>query len=84
MNVRQRLNWSKIRKILHSRMKLRKVYRKAYWLEFENESILSFLTKYNIVMSRQESSLNIPRDAKVQDYVNIDNQPEIIIDIVEL
>jgi len=65
-------------------MKLHEVYRKAYWLEFENESILSFLAKYNIVMSRQVPSSNIPRDAKIQDYVDINNQPEIVIDIIEL
>jgi len=83
MNIRRIVNRSRIRRILHSQMKLREVYRKAYWLEFENESILSFLAKYNVVMSRQESSSNIPRDTKVQDYVNIDNQPEIVIDIIE-
>ena len=84
MNIRRIVNRNKIRRILHSRMKLREVYSKAYWLEFENESILSFLAKYNVVMSRQESSSNISRDTKVQDYVNIDNQPEIVIDIIEL
>jgi len=84
MSIRRILNRSRIRRILHSRMKFHEVYRKAYWLEFENESILSFLAKYNIVMSRQVPSSNIPRDAKIQDYVDINNQPEIVIDIIEL
>ena len=84
MSIRRILNRSRIKRILHSRMKLHEVYRKAYWLEFENESILSFLAKYNIVMSRQAPSSNIPRDAKIQDYVDINNQPEIVIDIIEL
>ncbi|MFX0167333.1 MAG: hypothetical protein ACFE9V_18570, partial [Candidatus Hodarchaeota archaeon] len=59
-------------------------HRKAQWLEFENESILQFLAKYKIVNKRQESASGIPPDKKINDYVDTENQPGIIVDVIKV
>ena len=79
MNVR--LVLSRIRRKLPSRTKLREVLRKVDWLEFENETILSFLNKYNIIMVNQGSRKQ--RDPAIQDYVRIKNEPKMIITVIE-
>ncbi|KKM91603.1 hypothetical protein LCGC14_1226950 [marine sediment metagenome] len=79
MNVR--LVLSRIRRKLPSRTKLREVLRKVDWLEFENETILSFLNKYNIIMVNQGSRKQ--RDPAIQDYVRIENEPKMIITVIE-
>ena len=71
----------RIRRKLHSRIKVREVVRKAYWLEFENESILNFLAKYNIIVGNHETSPLRQIRTKIQGYVS--NEPGIIINILE-
>ena len=79
MNVRFLLN--RIRRKLHSRIKVREVVRKAYWLEFENENILNFLAKYNVFAPNHETSPDRHLGVKTQDYVN--NEPRFVIDVIE-
>jgi len=79
--VNVRLVLSRIRRKLPSRTKLREVLRKVDWLEFENETILSFLNKYNIIMVNQGSRKQ--RDPAIQDYVRIENEPKMIITVIE-
>jgi hypothetical protein len=79
MNVRFVLY--RIRRKLHSRMKLREIVRRAYWLEFENESILNFLTKYNVVVGNHKTTPDRQIRAKIQDYVG--NEPGFIINVLE-
>ena len=76
-----RFSLHRIRRRLRSRVRVREVVRKAHWLEFENESILSFLAKYNIVNGCQQ----IPAKTRhsVQDFVGIENEPGFIINIIE-
>ncbi len=81
MNVRFLLN--RIRRKLHSRIKVREVLRKANWLEFENENILSFLVKYNIVIGNHKQSPSSQSISKIQDYAGIDNEPGFIINVLE-
>ena len=66
---------------MQSRVRVREVVRKAYWLEFENESILSFLAKYNIVNDCQQ--IPIKTGNNIQDFVGIKNEPGFIIDVIE-
>jgi hypothetical protein len=77
------LNKSRIKRALVPRIKLRDIFRKVYWLEFENECILKFLAKYNVIMKRQENSSIPSKDAKIKDYVNATQRPEIIILVEE-
>ncbi|MFW9895096.1 MAG: hypothetical protein ACFFD7_04760 [Candidatus Thorarchaeota archaeon] len=79
MNVR--LVLSKIRRKFQSRIILREALRKVDWLEFENEAILQFLDKYNMIMVHQE-----PRkqsDPPIQGYVHLEDEPKMIISIYE-
>ena len=72
---------NRMRRGLRSRVRVREVVRKAYWLEFENESILRFLAKYNIVNGCQQ----IPAKTRhsVQDFVGIQSEPGFIINVIE-
>ncbi|MBY8992019.1 MAG: hypothetical protein KGD58_14845 [Candidatus Lokiarchaeota archaeon] len=79
MNLRFVLN--RIKRKLHSQIKLRDVMRKVCWLEFENEIILSFLEKYNIATYNQQPPINTR--PKIQDFVGIENEPEFIINVIE-
>jgi len=79
MNVRFLLN--RIRRKLHSRIKVREVLRKVNWLEFENENILNFLAKYNVFAGNHETSPGRHLGVKTQDYVN--NEPRFVIDVLE-
>lgn len=79
MNVKLVLR--KIRRKLQSRIKLSEVLRKVDWLEFENEAILSFLNKYNIIMANQEARKQ--RDPTIQEYVRIENEPRMTISVLE-
>ena len=79
MDIRFSLN--RIRRRLQSRVRVREVVRKAYWLEFENESILSFLAKYSIVNGCQQ--IPIKTGPKIQDFVGIENEPGFVINVIE-
>lgn len=79
MNVRYVVN--RIRRKFHSRMKLQEVFRKVYWLEFENESILNALTKYNIIKRRQHPS--VKSGPKIQDFVEIESEHGFEINVLE-
>jgi len=79
MNVRFLLN--RIRRKLHSRIKVREVLRKANWLEFENENILNFLAKYHVFVDNHEASPGRHQGVKTQDYGN--NEPRFVIDVLE-
>ena len=81
MNIMKVLNRSRIKKSLIFRKNNRDFFKKVYWLEFENECILKFLTKYDIFMKRQDNSLIIPKDTKIEDYVNLTHEPKFIIDV---
>lgn len=81
MNIMKLLNRSRIKKSLFSRKNHRDIFKKAYWLEFENECILKFLTKYDIFMKGQSNSSIISKDTKIKNYVNLTHEPEFIIDI---
>ena len=83
MNIRQIVNRSKIRRVLHSQTKLREVVRKAHWLEFENESILNFLAKYNILTKGRENPPFTSKGIVTQEDANID-QHKIDLTIIEL
>ncbi len=73
----------RIRRKLHSRIKVHDIVRNAYWLEFENENILSFLVKYNIVIGNHKQSPSSQSISKIQDYAGIDNEPGFIINVLE-
>jgi hypothetical protein len=80
MNVKFIL--SKIRRKFPSRIKLSDVLRKVELLEFENETILTFLEKYNIIMTNQG-----PRNQKsltIQEYVRTENESGIEITVLEI
>ncbi|MFW9825620.1 MAG: hypothetical protein ACFFE4_21940 [Candidatus Thorarchaeota archaeon] len=79
MNIK--LVISKLRRKLPSRIMLREALRKVDWLEFENEAILHFLDKYNMIMVHQEPRKQ--RDPPLQDYVRLENEPKMIISIFE-
>jgi hypothetical protein len=61
-------------------MKLREVMRKVDWLEFENESILNFLAKYDVVASNHETTQHRQRGSKIQ---NFGNTPKLVINVLE-
>ena len=79
MNLRFVLN--RIRRRVHSRVRVREVVRKAHWLKFENESILSFLAKYNIVTCSQQPP--IKTRPRIQDFVGLENEPGFVINVIE-
>ena len=79
MNIIKLLNISKIKKSLVSRIKLRDIFKKVYWLEFENECILEILTKYNLIMKRQDNLSIDSKDTEIKDYVNLTHEPEFPI-----
>ena len=67
---------NKIKRLLNSRMKSRDAFQKLKWLEFENENILNFLAKYNIIRGKTNNSENIPGEAKIQDFVDLTHEQE--------
>jgi hypothetical protein len=71
VNIRQILNRNRIRRLLQSRTKLHDVVRKVAWLEFENENILNYLTKYNILRNGQQNTYNTSKNKIVQEDTNI-------------
>jgi len=79
MNIVQLLNRKRIKKSLVSRIKLRDIFKKVYWLEFENECILKFLAKYNVIMNTQKNSLVDSKDTEIKDYVNLTHEPKFTI-----
>ncbi len=81
MNVMKRLNWSRIKKSYIFRKNSHDIFKKVYWLEFENEYILKFLTKYDIFMKGQENSSIISKDTKIEDYANLTHEPKFIISV---
>jgi hypothetical protein len=62
--------------MFNSRIKSRDVFQKLKWLEFENESILKYLTKYDVIISKTNNSENIPEVAKLQDFVDLTHEEE--------
>jgi hypothetical protein len=72
---------NRIRRRLRSRVRVREVLRKAVWLEFENESILNFLVKYNIVTHCQQPP--VKTGPRIQDFVGFENEPRFIINVIE-
>lgn len=70
---------NRIKSLFNSRMKSRDVFQKLKWLEFENESILNFLAKYNVITSKKNKSENIPRETKLQDFVDLTHEEEFYI-----
>jgi len=81
MNVMKRLNWSRIKKSYIFRKNNCDIFKKIYWLEFENECILKFLTKYDIFMNGPQNSSIISKDTKIEDYANLTHEPKFIIDV---
>ena len=79
MNIMKLLNRSRIKKSLVSRKNHRDIFKKVYWLEFENECILKFLAKYDIFMKGQKNSSIISKNTKIKDYVNLTHEPEFIV-----
>ncbi|MHA2009153.1 MAG: hypothetical protein ACXABO_16265 [Promethearchaeota archaeon] len=81
MNVRYILN--QLKRKLHSRIRTYELVNRVYLLEFENEAILKFLTKYNILTSSKEQTEKMHTRTKIQDYVSINNEPRIIVNVIE-
>ena len=79
MNIRFFLN--RIRRKLRSRIKVREVVRRVYWLEFENESILNFLAKYKVFEHNHEASYGRHSTAKIQNYVGF--RSGFVINVIE-
>jgi hypothetical protein len=84
MNIRQKVNRSRIRRLLQSRSKLREVVNKVNWLEFENESILKFLAKYNIFTEGRVNTSLKPIIIRTGEDTNIHHQPKIDLTITEV
>jgi hypothetical protein len=81
MKIMRQLNWSRIKKSRVFRRNHYDIFKKVYWLEFENECILKFLTKYDIFMRGQDNYSDISKDTKIEDYVNLTHEPKFIIDV---
>ena len=79
MNIMKLLNRSRIKKSHVSRKNHRDIFKKVYWLEFENECILKFLAKYDIFMKGQKNSSIISKNTKIKYYVNLTHEPEFIV-----
>lgn len=84
MNIRQIVNRSRIRRLLQSRSKLREVVNKVHWLEFENESILKFLSKYNILTEGRVNKPVTSISIRTREDTNINHQPKIDLTITEV
>jgi hypothetical protein len=84
MNIRQVINRNRIRRLLQSKSKLQEVASKVRWLEFENESILKFLAKYNILMKGREFSPVTSINITTQEDTTISHQPKIDLSVTEL
>lgn len=69
-------NKDRIKRILHSRRNLHATFKKLYWLEFENESILKFLAKYDIIMSKNGYSERIPTEIKTKEFIDVTVEEE--------
>jgi hypothetical protein len=76
MKMSRLINKYKIKRILDYRSNIRDTYKKLYWLEFENESILKFLAKYNILGSKRVSADRIPAEIKTSNFVDITVEEE--------
>ncbi|MFX1375169.1 MAG: hypothetical protein ACFFA0_05100 [Promethearchaeota archaeon] len=83
MNIIQIINRRRIKRSLYSKIKPRDAIKKVSWLEFENESILKFLTKYDLVVKRPDSLSKVSNDAKIQEYIELEQEPEVIFDVIE-
>jgi len=68
-----------VRRKLHSRTKVREVIRKAYWLEFENESILNYLAKYYLLAGSCKPVVS--GNIRLQDTLR--TEPEFVIEVLE-
>ena len=84
MNIIQLLNRSRIKKSLGSRIKQRDIFKTVYWLEFENECILKFLAKYDVIMNRQEIPSIDSEQIEIKDFVNLTHEPEFTILVEEV
>ena len=84
MNIRQMINRNRIRRLLQSRSKVQEVVSKVHWLEFENESILKFLAKYNLLTKGQDFSPATSISIMNQEGTSINPQPKIDLSISEL
>jgi len=71
------INKQKIKRILSSRRNLRATFRRMSWLEFENEAILKFLAKYDIIVRRGGESMLSPNKIKTKDFIDVTVEEEI-------
>ena len=69
-------NKDRIKRILHSRRNLHATFKKLYWLEFENESILKFLAKYDIIMNKRGHSECVPAEIKTKELIDVTVEEE--------
>ncbi|MFX1477103.1 MAG: hypothetical protein ACFFCI_03125 [Promethearchaeota archaeon] len=84
MNIRHIVNRSRIRRLLQSRSKLAEVVNKIHWLEFENESILKFLAKYNILTEGRVNNPVTSISIRTREDTTINHQPKIDLTITEV
>jgi hypothetical protein len=63
---------------------MREVVRKSHWLEFENESILNFLAKYNILTKGLKNPPATSKSIMIQEDTNINHQPKFDLSVIEL
>jgi hypothetical protein len=84
MNIKQLIIRSRIKKSLVSKIKLRDIFKKVYWLEFENECILKFLAMYNLLMESPKIKSVNSKGNRVKDFVNLTHDPEFVIVVKEV
>ena len=70
--------------MLQSRTKLHEVVKKVAWLEFENENILNYLAKYNILRNGQQNTHSTSKNEIIQENTNVNHQPKLDFTVIEL
>lgn len=84
MNFKQMINANRIRRLLQARSKLDEVLRKLALLELENENILNYLAKYNVLGKKKQSYSKITKSLAVHEDSNINHQPKVDFTVIEL
>jgi len=77
MRIGHRIGW-----LFPSQIRIRELVRKKRWLEFENESILKFLSKYN-VLTKMRDNHPVKSGDLAPEEINTTHQPKFDLSVIE-
>ena len=81
-NIRYLRRW-KIKKLIYPRVKKNYLIKRTLYLEFENDSILKFLTKFNSFNKEREHRVNFSKVVNLQES-SISRVGNIIPEVISL